>query len=113
MTELLALAFHELAANALKYGALASNTGQLSVSWSVKEAADGCTLKIDWIESGVSIPWKPARRGFGMEIIERGLVYELSAETKMEFSKAGVRCVNELPLQSDATLISEPRHNPK
>jgi len=98
--ELLALAFHELAANALKYGSLASSTWQLSVTWSVKESVDGCTLKIDWIENGVFVMTRPARRGFYMEIIERNLVYELPAVAKMEFSKNGIRCV-----LNDAALV--------
>jgi len=54
----LALALHELATNAVKYGAIASPEGRLHIGWHVTENEDGTNqrLNIDWRESGVNIP---------------------------------------------------------
>ena len=41
---------------------------------------------------------EPIRSGFGRELIERGLPYELKANTALEFRQGGIRCVIELPL---------------
>lgn len=96
--ELLGLALHELATNAFKYGALSKLTGQLMVSWRVNSGENGRRLILEWRESGVPILKKPERRGFGREILERGLVYELSAKTNLEFTNDGLRCIIDLPL---------------
>jgi len=40
----------------------------------------------------------PHRRGFGSELIEQGLPYQLSATTALEFAPGGIRCVINLPL---------------
>jgi PAS domain S-box-containing protein len=96
----LALALHELATNALKYGAIGQPSGRLDVTWRV-EAADGQCPRIilEWTESGVSMPDVPStRRGYGRELIERALPHQLSAETTMEFGSDGVRCVIVVPV---------------
>jgi two-component sensor histidine kinase len=62
----IALAVHELATNAVKYGALSHSSGSLSVDWRV--SAEG--LILSWAEAGgppVSGP--PERKGFGMQVI--------------------------------------------
>ena len=65
--ETLALAFHELATNAVKFGALFAENGRVRVTWSV---VDGPCLKIVWQESGTKVAaLAPRRRGFGMELL--------------------------------------------
>jgi PAS domain S-box-containing protein len=91
----LALALHELATNAAKYGALAHPEAQLSVLWRV--AADG-RLVLDWEETGVPLPpGPPARRGYGSELLEQALPHQLGAETRREFGPDGLRCTIILP----------------
>ena len=97
--QVVALALHELATNALKYGALAQASGRLSVIWHVEEGDDDARLVIDWHESGVSMPGgPPAQRGYGTELITVALPYQLDAETALEFAPDGVRCRIVLPV---------------
>jgi len=99
----LALALHELGTNALKYGALSVPGGHLAIVWRIERAAGGAQrLLIDWRESGVEIPPLPAearpRRGYGRELIERALPYQLQAETDYRIGQDGVRCTISLPI---------------
>jgi two-component system, chemotaxis family, CheB/CheR fusion protein len=60
-------------------------------------------LHLSWIESGVTIASvAPRRRGFGQEVIECTLPYELGARTYLAFSPGGVRCEVEIPLEACA-----------
>lgn len=93
----LALALHELATNAVKYGALARPGSHLDVRWEVREPAPGeRRLLIDWRERGVAaIPATgslPRGGGYGRELIERALTYQLGARTTYEFMSDGVHC---------------------
>jgi len=95
-----ALAIHELATNAVKYGAIGQPSGYLSVTWWIETGADDseARLVIDWRETGVSMTeGLPARRGFGSELITQALPYQLGAETKLEFTSDGVWCRVVLP----------------
>ena len=97
----LALALHELATNAAKYGALAKEEGSLHVTWT--ESINGAQrwLEIQWIETGVAIPLsarKAAPTGFGRTLIERALPFQLRAKTEYELREDGVRCSIEIPL---------------
>jgi two-component system CheB/CheR fusion protein len=97
-----ALAIHELATNASKYGAL-SSAGHLLVRWGLHDTADSdeALLRVEWIESGVRIPPSSAganRGGYGRELIERALPYQLNARTSFEIGADGVRCSIELPV---------------
>jgi PAS domain S-box-containing protein len=103
-----ALALHELATNAVKYGALAAADGHLSVVWHVtREADDKPWLHVEWVESGVSdMPAgdTPARGGgYGLELIRRALPYQLSAKTQFSFGEDGVRCLIDVPLPDEMT----------
>lgn len=91
----LALALHELATNAVKYGALSQLEGRLSVCWHVTDLEDGSRhLSLHWQESGVRMPAGPVpRRGYGRELIESALPYQLNAKTSLDFTSDGVCCV--------------------
>jgi len=96
----LGLAVHELATNAVKYGALSQPMGHLAVNWQV-EVEDGVpNVSLEWIESGVAMgPNGPAsRKGYGTELIERALPYQLGAKTTLEFGPDGVRCKIKVPV---------------
>jgi two-component system CheB/CheR fusion protein len=105
--ETFALALHELATNAMKYGALASPEGRLAVRWRLVNTSGGQRLSVEWRESGVAaVDLAPKRAGFGRELLERGLPYELGASTSLEFSPGGVRAQIELPL-GDKVIVGE------
>ena len=97
--ESLGLVLHELGANAVKFGALAEHSGRVTVDWNVVDSSRGASLVLEWQESGVRLmDPQPRRSGFGRELIERALPYEMGAATSLEFARGGVRVVIELPL---------------
>jgi two-component sensor histidine kinase len=97
----IALTLHELATNAVKYGAFAQPTGRLNVSWKVEADDQSRKLKLEWRESGVPIsPSAPRRRGYGSELIERALPYQLGAQTDLRFTPEGVACRIIVPIRA-------------
>ncbi len=103
IADTIGLAIHELTTNSIKYGALAAASGRVKVRWwTVRE--DGDTrdrLFLEWQESGVPLTdLQPRRRGFGRELIEQGLPYELGATTVLAFRPGGVRCEIEMIVPS-------------
>ena len=99
--ETLALAVHELATNAVKYGALSVPGGSVRVGWSVEPDGDGERLAIRWEEDRPGPPLAfPTRRGFGTELLESTLDYELEAETSLDFRPAGLCCTIAVPLSA-------------
>ena len=98
-----ALALHELATNAMKYGALAQPSGHLAVRWHLVRDQAGPRLHVTWVETGVAMPdpsSAPQGSGYGRELIERALPYQLGAETSYELAADGVRCTIVLPVSS-------------
>jgi two-component sensor histidine kinase len=80
----LGLALHELATNAVKYGALSVDTGRVSIMWSI----DGGKLKLRWQESGgPMVPPNPTS-GFGTRLLRRGLLDQ--GEVVIDFAPRGV-----------------------
>ena len=90
----LALAFHELATNASKYGALSSPEGRLSVRWTIADDQ----LHLTWTERGGPPVTPPERRGFGTRMIERTLASEFGGKVKLDFASEGVTCTVVAPL---------------
>lgn len=97
--ETLGLAFHELATNAVKYGALATPNGRVEVTWDRTGTDDDERLFLVWKESGVApAALPPKRRGFGTDLLTRSLAYELKARTEHVIGPDGLRFTLELPL---------------
>lgn len=84
----LSLALHELATNAIKYGALSCPGGQVGVQWSVREGM----LRLDWEESGGPPVAPPTQKGFGSRLLEEFVGRDLGGNTKLNFDVSGVRC---------------------
>ena len=95
-----ALAIHELTTNAVKYGALEGEKGELAVAWTVVPDGERARrLILTWTETGVDVPVENrTRRGFGRELIENALSYALGARTDYSLSDDGVRCRIDLRL---------------
>lgn len=102
VVQTLALALHELATNARKYGALAAEDGRLRVTWRVRGGdGDERRLALEWTEDGIGRQRKeesPTRTGYGRELIERALPYALGAATTYEMARGRVRCTIDMPL---------------
>lgn len=95
-----ALALHELTTNAVKYGALNTEAGRLSVTWERIQDETGLGwVSLSWFESGVDVPPENlSQRGYGRELIERALSYALQARTEFNLGVDGLRCRIEMPL---------------
>lgn len=91
--EPLAMALHELATNAGKYGALSGPSGEVQVRWAL---ADG-RFHLGWEERGGAPVRPPQRRGFGSEVIGPLIEARLGARAEAEFAEAGFRWRMECP----------------
>ena len=94
----LGLAIHELATNAVKYGALSVPEGNVAVNWQIERAEDGEHLILEWVEGNGPPVVEPAMRGFGSRLIERALSHDMSAQARIEFLPGGVRAFVRAPL---------------
>lgn len=106
--ETLALAVHELAMNAVKFGALATPAGDITITWRREQDPEGARVRLEWVETGVTLARRPpAHRGFGRDLIERTVPYELRGAARLTFEPDGVRCVIDIPLTRD-NVVAEP-----
>jgi PAS domain S-box-containing protein len=88
----LALAMHELATNAIKYGALSDADGYVDITWSSETIGDGERVLIEWKEHGGPVPAPPAREGFGSRVIKTVPARERNGEVKIEYQPDGLYC---------------------
>jgi PAS domain S-box-containing protein len=102
--QLLALALHELATDALRQGALSTEQGWLRIRWQVEQIRGAPHLRLNWIEERpVCVAVPRDRRGYGQELIERALPYSLNAETRYELDETGLQCTIALPLTKEGS----------
>ena len=92
----LGLALHELATNAAKYGALSTTGGKVEICW---EMVNEGLARIKWIESNGPKVERPARRGFGTDLIEKIVAHELRHPVDLAFDPDGVRCTLLVPVR--------------
>ncbi|WP_142847613.1 response regulator [Telmatospirillum sp. J64-1] len=92
----LGMAFHELATNAAKYGALSCPGGRVHVSWRLQD--DNQRLSLEWREEGGPPVKPPSRKGFGRMLIEHGLAYELKGKAQLGFRPDGLHCLLDIPV---------------
>ena len=93
----LALMAHELATNAVKYGALRVPDGHVTLDWRI-DGPDAPVLALRWQEHGGPRVVPPARRGFGSRLIERGLAGTVDGEVAMHYPPEGAVCTLTAPL---------------
>lgn len=83
----LAMAVHELATNATKYGGLSLATGALHVAWTVRDGA----LRLAWVETGGPPTAPPTRRGFGSRVVDTTVRSQLGGGTVWHWPMEGLR----------------------
>jgi PAS domain S-box-containing protein len=94
--QLVGLIVHELATNAVKYGALKGLEGGLVVTWTIDRVG---ALHLTWIESGPVAPIPPDRQGFGFRLLDQTISRQLGGEWSADWSAPGLRFEMTLPLQ--------------
>jgi two-component sensor histidine kinase len=100
-TNALTLALHELATNAVKFGALSIDSGKVEVAWRTRPEGG---FVLTWSEREGPIVKPPTRRGFGSTLLERVTGRELGDAARLEFSPGGVQAT----LLADSSALAEP-----
>jgi PAS domain S-box-containing protein len=90
VTSALGIALNELATNAVKYGALSNETGAIQISWSIVSSTSGDRVTLTWEERDGPPVCPPSRKGFGSQVLERGLAQELEGSTTLDFQPNGL-----------------------
>lgn len=97
----IAMALHELATNAAKYGALSALGGRVQVAWRETPAE---TILITWRETGGPAVVAPTRRGLGAAMLARALSGPIGGRTAMDWRAEGLVCELEFPRAAAASL---------
>ena len=112
----LAMALHELATNAVKYGALSRDEGEVHIHWDCTHPGEGAAMEFTWRECGGPAVEAPKRRGFGSRLLERGLRNDLGGDVTLAYAPEGVVFRATAPLEnppseamSEAELETEAR----
>jgi two-component sensor histidine kinase len=98
----LALAIHELAVNAARYGALSTPGGSVQVTW---EKMEGDELALRWIECGGPAPQPQAPEGFGIRIIRASIETQLSGTVTFNWYSDGMQCAIRVPCHPKMELF--------
>jgi two-component sensor histidine kinase len=93
------MAFHELASNSSKFGALSRTNGRLSVRWSIARSGDTQMVNLEWQERGGPRVDQPTRRGFGTTLLEKVVAVQCNAQIELDFHPDGLRFTMALPLR--------------
>lgn len=92
----LGIAIHELATNAVKYGAFSNEAGSIFITWAI-EPTPANRLILSWREKDGPPVAPPVRKGFGSQVIERGLAHELDGTVHLEYKADGLVCTIDIP----------------
>ena len=95
LAQAIAVALHELATNAAKYGALSVAEGHVRVAWS--RATDG-QLVLRWTEAGGPRVNPPTRRGFGTSVTETMIRDRVKGEVRLDWQAEGLACEISVPM---------------
>ena len=91
------MVLHELATNAVKYGALSTRRGHLDIIWQLAGGVDR-SVELVWQERDGPAVNASASAGFGTKLINRVSSHDLDGKTEINFDSAGVRCTIAFPL---------------
>ncbi|KQN89877.1 histidine kinase [Sphingomonas sp. Leaf231] len=106
ITLALSMALHELATNAIKYGALSVPAGTVTIAWALRDDADeagdgagsGRRFAFSWVERGGPPVVPPTRTGFGTRMIERVLSRHVRGTATIHYLPEGARFEIEAPI---------------
>lgn len=111
-TQALGLALHELATNAVKYGAWSNPTGTVEVHWTL-EARDGENwVHIEWTERGGPPVLNPSRNGFGQTVIAQAAGRSANSSSTTRFDRQGLTWNLSMPVRSIVDVAAPQRHAP-
>jgi two-component system CheB/CheR fusion protein len=102
----LGIVIHELATNAVKYGAFANRGGELSIEWSFEDQEHGRALVLRWTEAGGPPVQPPERTGLGSELIKRSLAFELGGQAVVEYRPQGVVATLTIPATAENLAVT-------
>jgi PAS domain S-box-containing protein len=94
----LALGLNELATNAVKYGALASPTGRITLTGRVEAAESGGMFQLVWQEDGGPPVDVPTVAGFGTRLLSEAIEYQHEGKVELDWRKEGLVCRLTLPI---------------
>jgi two-component system, chemotaxis family, CheB/CheR fusion protein len=98
-----ALAFgmiiHELATNAVKYGAFSTSDGHVVIDWRIEAIAGSSRFIFSWKEQGGLAVTPPPHHGFGTAVIDRTLKHELRGQAELDFSPNGLQATLYVPFE--------------
>lgn len=97
-----ALALHELATNAAKYGALSNPTGRVHISWSIGKSNGVDHFTFRWQERGGPAVSQPTHRGFGSAVLEQAMAEYFEVPPRIDFAVGGLSY--ELSASLDAVM---------
>lgn len=95
----LGIAFHELATNSVKYGALSTSAGRVDIEWKVAEK-NPSHICLTWKESGGPVAHEPDRKGFGRVVLERVAPAAVNGVGSVAFARDGLIWTLEAPIDS-------------
>lgn len=98
----MALALHELATNAAKYGALSNTSGIIHLHWTVARSETGDRFRLIWREAGGPPVLPPTREGFGTKLVQTSLASYCGGDVTVRFPQDGM--VFELDAPASVTL---------
>ncbi|RNJ49105.1 HWE histidine kinase domain-containing protein [Methylocystis hirsuta] len=95
------MALHELATNAVKYGALSNSDGRVDIEWGVRERdGEGRRFTMRWRETEGPAVVPPARNGFGSTVIRDMIRLNLRGDARLQYDSAGVVWDFECPIEN-------------
>lgn len=97
--ETLAMAVHEMAINAIKYGALSTPNGNVSVTWSLGGTGADAPFRMEWIERGGPRVITPGEQGFGSRIMIDVPRSKLRADVMVDYDPDGFRWTFVAPIK--------------
>lgn len=108
-TQAIGMALHELATNALKYGALSNQAGRVIIAWSVDESQQ---FTLSWEEADGPPVATPTRRGFGYRVLVRMAEHQLDAKVMLDYAPAGLSWKIVVPMARALEAQPRPAHEP-